>query len=52
MIFLGVVVNESYFFLKIMHKVKTPNYKLQSLQRTGELLVKNILILCFLFGFN
>jgi len=37
LIILGVVLKTSYFFLNIMHKVKA--------QRSGELFVKNMLIL-------
>jgi len=39
LIFLGDVLKTSYFFLKIMHKVKTQTF--------GELLVKNMLTVCF-----
>jgi len=38
-IFLAAVLKTSYFFLKIMHKVKT--------QRFGDLFVENMLIIYF-----
>jgi len=42
-IFLGAVLNTSYFFLNVMHKVET--------HRSGELFVKNMLFFV-LFGRN
>jgi len=36
MIFLAAMLNTSYFYLNLMHKVKT--------QRSGEFFVKNMLI--------